>query len=211
MRTALGIPADAYVIGHTGRMVEQKNHRFLIQIFAEVARREPNTWLLLLGDGPLRGTIESQVREMGLSDRVIFAGVRSDVPQLMQCAMDQFLFPSLFEGLPLVGMEVQAAGLPMIVADTVTPEVAVIPSLITWLSLSSPVSVWADAVQSVREGGVTVPKDLALQALEMSPFNIERGVKELESVYSQSTYCTDARPVTRPCEPERELLHVSDA
>ena len=211
LRTALGIPADAFVIGHAGRMMEQKNHAFLIEIFAEVARREPNTRLLLVGEGPLRGRLENQVRGLGLSERVIFAGVRPDVPRLMLGAMDQFLFPSLFEGLPLVGMEVQAAGLPMVVADTVAPEMEVVPALVKWLSLSSPASVWADAVLSSRQGAMTMTKDLALQAMEMSPFNIEQGIKELEMIYSQATPRDATRPLTQSSAPQQELLPVGNA
>jgi glycosyltransferase involved in cell wall biosynthesis len=211
MRAALGIPEDAYVIGHAGRMVEQKNHKFLVQIFAEVARREPDTYLLLVGAGPLRGAIESHVRELGLSARVIFAGVQTDVPRLMLGAMDQFLFPSLYEGLPLVGMEVQAAGLPMIVADTVAPEVEVVPAMVKWMPLSSPAGLWADAVQSFRKSASSVTRDCALREMEKSAFNIERGVGELELVYSQSTVSADARRAVLSGQPEKELLHVSHA
>lgn len=185
IRTDLGIPADAYVIGHAGRMMEQKNHRFLIEIFAELARREPKVHLLLVGDGPLRGAIEQQVRDANLEDRVIFAGVRSDVPKLMRGAMDLFLFPSLFEGLPLVGMEAQAAGLPMVVSNVIAPEMDVVPELVHRLPLSRPASVWADKVQTVMESPRPLSPSEALERVEHGPFNIETGIKALTAIYRE--------------------------
>ena len=83
IRAELNIPADAFVIGHVGRFEPQKNHRFLIEIAGEIAEREPNMRLLLIGNGSLRPEMEERVAQLGLTDRVIFVGVRSDVPRLM--------------------------------------------------------------------------------------------------------------------------------
>jgi glycosyltransferase involved in cell wall biosynthesis len=185
VRTALGIPADAFVIGHAGRMMEQKNHRFLIEIFAEIARREAEAHLLLIGEGPLRGAIEQQVHRLGLIERVSFAGVRSDVPRLMRGAMDLFLFPSLFEGLPLVGMEAQAAGLPMVISDVIAPELDILPELVHRLPLAWPARVWADKIQSVMESPRPLTAAEALARVADGPFNIETGIKELTAIYQQ--------------------------
>jgi glycosyltransferase involved in cell wall biosynthesis len=146
VRSELGIPEQAVVIGHVGRFEAQKNHTFLIDIFAEVLKREPRAYLLLIGEGPLRVKIEQQVVQHGLQHRTIFAGSRADVPRLMLGAMDIFLLPSLCEGLPLVGIETQSAGLPAILSEAITTEICIVKSLITQLSLSQSVAIWAEEI-----------------------------------------------------------------
>ncbi|MFC0216469.1 glycosyltransferase family 1 protein [Paenibacillus chartarius] len=145
LRAELGIE-DRRVIGHIGRFNKQKNHSFLIDIFQAVRQKDPNTVLLLAGDGDLRPAMESKVRQLGLQDSVRFLGVRSDIPQLMQ-AMDVFLFPSLFEGLPVVLVEAQAAGLQCIVSDTITRETDV-TGRVKFLGLNDSPAVWAEHIVS---------------------------------------------------------------
>ncbi len=149
VRRELNIPEDAFVLGHVGRFHEQKNHTFLIDIAAEVARREPNMRLLLVGDGPLRPQIEAKVASLGLTDRVIFAGLRPDVPRLMKGAMDVFVFPSLYEGLGLVLIEAQLSGLPSIFSDVIPEETDLVPSLVTRLSLHDACNTWQVAIQNL--------------------------------------------------------------
>ncbi len=132
VRKELGLPPEAFVCGHVGRFAEQKNHDFLVDIFSLVAKDLPKASLLLIGDGPLRTKIEEKVRRLGLDDRVIFAGVRADVPRLMLGAMDCFVFPSFHEGLPLVLLEAQAANLPCIISNTISDEVDCILSRLSW-------------------------------------------------------------------------------
>jgi glycosyltransferase involved in cell wall biosynthesis len=131
---------EKFVIGHIGRFDPQKNHTFLIDVFQKVHKENPDTILLLIGTGKLRKKIEDKVRRLGLTDSVIFAGVRSDVNKLYQ-AMDIFLFPSNYEGLGVVVIEAQAAGLPCIVADTI-PKEAFISDNIRALSLQDDLEVW---------------------------------------------------------------------
>jgi glycosyltransferase involved in cell wall biosynthesis len=183
VRAELGIPPDAIVIGHVGRFVKVKNHAFLIDIAAEVVKREPNVRLLLVGEGPLRPGIEQKVAQMGLSDRVIFAGVRSDVPHLMLAAMDIFLLPSLYEGRPLVLIESQAAGLPCIFSDVITKEVEAIDPLVQRLSLSQPASVWAEAILATKTTKPGISQSEALRLIEQSSFNILASAKELAKIY----------------------------
>ena len=123
IRAELGIPPNSPVVGHVGRFYPQKNHSFLIEIAQEVLSKRPDTNFLLIGDGPLRPEMEARVRQMGLSKKIHFIGIRTDVPRLMLGAMDLFLFPSLYEGLGLCLLEAQAAGLHCLVSDTVPDEV----------------------------------------------------------------------------------------
>lgn len=132
------------VIGHVGRFNPQKNHDFIIEIFNEVYKKNKNAVLLLIGDGYLRKDIENKVAKLNLVDSVKFMGVRSDIANIMQ-AMDIFLFPSLFEGLPVVLIEAQAAGLKCIVSDTITKE-SDISGNIKFLNLKIPAEKWADII-----------------------------------------------------------------
>lgn len=183
VRQELEIPDNAFVIGHVGRFDEQKNHLFLIEIFSELTKLDPNAFLLLIGAGPLCAKVEQRVMDLGIVDRVLLAGIRSDVPHLMMGAMDAFVFPSLFEGLPLVGIEVQAACLPFILSDVISVEVDIVNSLIWRLSLSQSAFDWAKTLLAVRAKGSTINKSEALTLIDQSSFNINVGVSELENLY----------------------------
>ena len=137
---------ESIVIGHVGRFNKQKNHDFLIDIFKAVHDMFPNVTLLLIGEGNLKKKIKEKVHKLGLSANVKFLGVREDIPQLMQ-AMDLFLFPSLFEGLPVVLIEAQAAGLKCIVSNSITNEVE-ITDRIQFMSLRDSSKVWAETILS---------------------------------------------------------------
>ena len=183
VRNELGIPVGALVIGHVGRFQEEKNHSFLLEIAAELAKQRPEIHLLMVGDGPLRPDIEQKAAQLGLIDKVVFAGVRSDVPRLIMGAMDIFLFPSLHEGLPLVLMEAQAAGKPCFISDSVPREADIIPSLVNRLSLEQNATRWTEAIIArFGEGPVIIPKE-ARTIIEKSPFNISVGLSELTSLY----------------------------
>jgi glycosyltransferase involved in cell wall biosynthesis len=184
VRAELGIRADAFVVGHVGGFRAEKNHEFLIDIANEAARREPRFCLLLIGDGELRPAIERKVARLGLRDRVVFAGSRSDVPRLMMGSMDALVFPSVFEGLGLVGIEAQASGLVIVLSDVITPEVDVVPGLVRRMSLATPASAWADALLLAREPGALPDRREALQIVQRSTFNIEHGVVALQQAYA---------------------------
>jgi glycosyltransferase involved in cell wall biosynthesis len=187
VRAELGLPAASFVLGHVGRFVEAKNHPFLVEIAAEVIRREPRARLLLVGDGPLRPAVERQVAEAGLTDHVLFAGGgRRDVPRLLLGAVDVFVMPSLYEGLPLGGLEAQAAGLPCVLSEAITPEVVHIPRLVQWLSLAQPASHWAEAVLAARQAKADTSQAEALALMRQSPFDIRASVRELEQLYERS-------------------------
>lgn len=184
-RRELGLPADALVVGHVGSFRPAKNHRFLLRIAAALLRVCPDVHFLLVGDGPLRPQIEAQTRQLGLSERVHFAGIRQDVPYLMRACMDVFLFPSLWEGLALVIVEAQAAGLPIVSADAVTRDIELVPGLIEFLPLSCAPEQWAQKLLVF----LVQPKPDHTQALRCvveSPFSIECSVRNLADVYEST-------------------------
>ena len=155
-RRALGL-GDGPVVGHVGRFSEEKNHRFLLDVFGELLRLKPGARLVLIGDGSLRPGIEEHAADRGLADYVLFLGDRKDVPALYQ-AMDVLVLPSLFEGLPMVGVEAQCAGLPMVCSDCVPDEVAI--GDCEFLSLEKPARQWAHHVSQALERG----RDLSIRA-----------------------------------------------
>lgn len=136
---------NQFVIGHVGRFSLQKNHKFLIEIFAQIAKRRPDVKLLLIGqNGNLEEQTRQQVKALALEDKVVFLGNRSDVPDLMS-AVDVLLFPSFYEGMPNVVIEAQASGLPCVISDTITQE-ADITGLVEYLPLSQTDAFWAESV-----------------------------------------------------------------
>ncbi|MCD8028372.1 MAG: glycosyltransferase [Erysipelotrichaceae bacterium] len=112
---------DEFVVGLVARFSVQKNHKFLLDIFYELLKINLNSKLLLVGDGDLRPKIEEQIDYLNIKDKVILTGVRTDISDLLQ-AMDVFVMPSLYEGLPLSIVEAQASGLPCYISDKVPIE-----------------------------------------------------------------------------------------
>ncbi|TKJ32447.1 MAG: glycosyltransferase [Planctomycetes bacterium B3_Pla] len=188
VRQTLGIAEDAFVVGHVGAFSDAKNHRFLVQVFAEMAKQRSDACLLLIGHGPLRPEIEQQVRDLNLRSKVVFAGVRSDVPRLMKGAMDVLLMPSRKEGMPLVAVEAQAAGLPCFLSDVIAEETDVVPGAVERLSLDDSPSDWADRVlQKIVNG-----KQGTLNAIDIvskSQFNILNSVADLSRLYIDAAGC----------------------
>ncbi|WP_226670494.1 glycosyltransferase family 1 protein [Metabacillus litoralis] len=140
---------DKFVVGHVGRFNNPKNHDFIVDIFKAVHEKHSNSVLMLIGEGDLRQSIEKKVNDLGLTDHVIFAGVRSDIPELLQ-AIDIFLFPSLYEGLGIVVIEAQTAGLQCLVSKGVPKEVS-ITNLVEFISLKKRSCEWADVVLKYLE------------------------------------------------------------
>lgn len=135
---------DKYVIGHVGSFGLPKNHKYLIEIFKKISETKPNAVLLLIGDGNLRPEIENQIRELEILDKVIMTGIRTDVNEMLQ-AMDCFVFPSIYEGLPVTVIEAQAAGLPCFISDNITKEV-VITDLVKCLPINVEPDLWAEEI-----------------------------------------------------------------
>lgn len=154
IRQEFGMEEDGLLVGHVGRFDPQKNHTKLLEIYAALAEKRPDSKLLLVGQGKLESQLRQKAQELGITDRVIFAGVRSDIPQVLS-AMDVFVFPSLYEGMPNTVIEAQSAGLPCIIADTITRE-ADITGLVQYLSLETVAGDWA---QKALTAAVTRRRD----------------------------------------------------
>ena len=142
VRKELNISDNTFVIGHVGRFVEQKNHKFLIDIFNEFHKKCDKSKLLLIGQGPLEDDIKNKVKDLTLNDFVCFLGQRKDVNDMYQ-AFDLLLFPSLYEGLGIVVIESQVNGLPCICSDEV-PEVVNLTNLVKFISLNLKENIWAE-------------------------------------------------------------------
>ncbi len=143
VRTYLGVPKDAHIVGHVGRFEPQKNHEGLVAIARSACSLDSSVHFVLVGDGPRKAQVVEEVRRLGLSDRITFLSPRPDIPLLMKYVFDLFLLPSLHEGLPLVLLEAQAANLPCISSDTVSSESAVTPGAVDFLPLTYPPETWA--------------------------------------------------------------------
>lgn len=145
IRESLGLKGEL-VLGHVGRFDHQKNHPYLITVFDSLCKRRQDAALLLLGEGPHMEEIKEKCRRLGIGEKVRFLGNQKRPEDYYQ-AMDIFLLPSFYEGLPGVLVEAQAAGLQCFVSDAVTRE-AKITDLVTYLSIGQPAEVWADQIQA---------------------------------------------------------------
>ncbi len=133
-----------FVVGNVARFSYQKNHEYLIDVFAELTKKQDNALLMLVGRGEDEDKIRTKVNNLGLSERVMFMGIRNDVHDLLN-AMDVFVLPSRYEGLPVVMVEVQANGLPLIAADTITDEVKILDN-VKYLPLEIEKQQWVDEI-----------------------------------------------------------------
>lgn len=181
VRKALGA-ADQFVIGNVGRLCDQKNQQFLLDVFAEVVQRRPDSRLLLVGTGELEPELRRRAQELEIADRVIFYGVSDQVEQLLW-AMDVFAFPSQFEGLGIVAVEAQASGLPVVCSEHVPQEANMTPLFHT-LPLSAGAAAWAEAL--LHSGAAEQLRDTR-QQVRAAGFDIEDVARKIETYYLRST------------------------
>jgi len=180
LRGAFEVEADTVVLGHVGRFDAQKNHAFLIRIFDEYVKANANACFVLVGAGDLSGEIKAQAAGLGLSDKVLFLGVRPDVADLLNM-MDVFVMPSLYEGLPLTLIEAQANGLPVLLSDTVT-EAAVISQKAVRLSLGDGFDRWCKAINRLAGSGHRAEP---LLTSDSKKYDIGATVLQLEELYKR--------------------------
>lgn len=182
-RNQLGFKKDDIVIGHIGKFMNAKNHLFLIDIYNEILKIESHSKLLLIGDGYLRNQIESKINRLGLNDKVKLVGMRKDIPELLQ-AMDIFVFPSLWEGLPLSVLEAQASGLTCILSDTVTTEVA-LSDEIYYYSLKENATKWANLITKHfhKMCNREIVSNRAIEQITQKGYNIKQSAEKLTKLY----------------------------
>ncbi len=176
VRKELGIPSSAFLVGHIGRFNEQKNHTFLIDVFAALKKKRPDAYLLLVGTGDLEGEMRKKIHSLSLDGSVVIVSNREDIPEILN-AIDSFVFPSLYEGLGIVLVEAQASGIKCVVSDRVNSEVYLSP-LVVPLSLDAPPEVWADVVLDDTSRG-SYPDRLG-------EYDIKAEVRKLEKLYTAS-------------------------
>ena len=177
-RKELNIEDSTLVIGHVGRFVEQKNHRFLIDIFNEVHKQKENSILLLVGQGPLMEEMKEKVKILGIEDSVKFLGQRNDINELYQ-AFDVFCLPSLYEGLPVVGVEAQATGLLCIFSDDMTKETKVLDTT-EFLSLNQSAEMWGKHILKSFE---VYTRKTNQTEIKNNGFDIRNEAKKLSDYY----------------------------
>lgn len=184
IRESLGIPPESMIIGHVGRFIHAKNHDFILDIAKEILARVPQSYFLLIGDGILRGRVEKKAIDMGLTDKVIFLGFREDIPVLLG-AMDIFLFPSRYEGLPMALVEAQAAGLPCVYSEAIPQEAEIVPPLLHRLSLNLSAKHWAEKLIDIIRSPININKKECLEMVAKR-FDIKENVKKLEKIYNDA-------------------------
>lgn len=170
-----------FVVGCVGRLSYQKNHEFLIDIFRSIHEKNGDARLCLVGRGELENDIREQVRKLGLYDAVQFLGVRSDVPRLLQ-AMDVFVLPSRYEGLPIAFIEAQTAGLACFGSDSGIPREAAITDLMHFISLREPPEYWASQIINTGRGST---RRSTKDEISSKGYEIQIEAKKLEQYYEE--------------------------
>ena len=158
IRKEYHIPEDAFVIGHVGRFVYPKNHRFMVNVFSQLRQRQQNAYMIFVGEGELQKEIQNQVNDMGLKERVIFTGVRQDANYIYS-AMDVFFLPSFYEGVAVVAWEAQANGLPVVSSNNVSEETVCSDNVIR-LSLDEKYELWIEKLLEAKRGGHAYVPDI---------------------------------------------------
>ena len=178
VRSELGLE-NSIIVGHVGRFSHQKNHKKLLKIFNEICKKEEKAVLLLVGRGELEKEVRAMVNSMGLESKVIFLGVRNDVAKLYQ-AMDVFVLPSYYEGLPVVAIEAQASGTPCVLSDAMTKETKVLSNTV-FMSLEETDEKWADKILAK----VNQPKGYTIEEMRKAGFDIKTEALKLMKYYEE--------------------------
>ncbi len=170
---------NCFVIGHVGRFNVQKNHTRLLDIFAEIAKNVPDARLALIGVGELEQSAREKARVLGIQDQTLFLGQMADVSEWYQ-AMDCFVLPSLFEGLPVVGVEAQAAGLPCVFSDRVTDEVLLTKDA-RRISLQADDAEWAREIMAARR--LETDRLQGMDIVRQAGYDIHTEAQKLQEIY----------------------------
>ncbi len=185
LRGALGIAATDTILGHVGRFDRQKNHDFLLDVALAMQPLRPGARWLLVGDGAGRSRLARRAAALGLARTVVFAGLRDDVPRLMQLAMDAFVFPSLHEGQPLALLEAQAAGLRSVASARISRQSAVVRGAVEFLPLEAGPRVWAERALASADAG-RLPLAHAREQLLAAGLSLSSSLERLLELYCRA-------------------------
>ncbi len=183
VRQKYGLPDEALIIGHVGRLTPAKNQRFLIDVAAELESQCDNSWFVMVGDGPLRTELRNYAQYRRVK-RLVMTGSVPETPSWYGL-MDLFVFPSLWEGMPQAVVEAQAAGLRCLCADTITPEVSIVPGAVHYMSLDNGPVAWAAACLELLQHP-RLNRHQAVATISASAFAIKHSVTKLSRLYSTS-------------------------
>ena len=178
VRSELGLDGR-FVVGHAGRFTDQKNHLYLIDIFAQIYRKDPAAVLLLFGTGETMERCREKAARLGLGDAVMFQGATARMAEMYQ-AMDVFVMPSIHEGLPVVGVEAQASGLRCVLSDEITREADVAGTSV-FLSLNDPPEKWADTILQVKD----IPRVSGVEKLREERYDISQTAETFQEYYTK--------------------------
>lgn len=172
---------DELILGNIGTLKEAKNQQFILDIVYKLKEKNKNVKLLLVGSGPLEKNLRYKCKKLGIENEVIFTGTRDDIDVILN-SMDVFVFPSIFEGLGLVLLEAQAAGLPCIVSEAIQPEADLQLGLFSKLNLSDGAEFWANKIIEVCDKKET-NKQKILDAFDNQGYSTEKCISKLLSIY----------------------------
>lgn len=177
LRSELNIE-NKTVVGHVGRFYPPKNHEFIVELFNEYHKRNNDSVLLLIGDGELRPIIEKKIKDLNLTDSVKILGIIPNVNDYLQC-FDIFVMPSLYEGLPVAGIEAQATGLPVLASSTISSEMDITGNC-KFLSLEMSAEKWASEINDILSGFRRKPEQDKIVA---SGYDIQQTAELLQNFY----------------------------
>lgn len=178
------LSSEKTIIGHVGRFEKMKNHKFLINLFSRYYLQNPSSVLVLIGDGSLKKEIQQLVTNLKLKDHVLFLGIRNDVNIWMKI-FDVVLLPSLFEGLPGVVSESQAAGTPCVLSDNITRKSDLNLGLLNYIKLSSGFDTWIDAINESLKLK-KIPFDTIEKKFDENNLSLNKGIESLYKIYKVS-------------------------
>lgn len=185
LRQQLGINENHFLIGHVGMFAEVKNHRFLIDVFARLTKKDDRYRLILIGDGELRQEMEQKVADLALQEKILFVGAVNNVPQYLS-ACDMMVMPSLYEGLPLALIEEQANGLRCIVSDRITTDVDKTGNVV-FLPLEDGFERWIQAFEENTQNCDRKKRSQdAIMSIKEAGFNIYTEAAKLTKYYEQA-------------------------
>lgn len=173
-RKELGLSSEDFIIGNIGRLEKQKNQERLLEIIKELNDMNEHTKLLLIGEGSLRATLEEKISNLSIKDSVIMTGERNDIPELLSI-MDVFVMTSLYEGLPMVGLEAQAAGKKLVLSKDISKDTKVTPN-VHFVELSASNDKWIDVITQKPFDNQMTP--------ELKTYDASYTVRQMEKIYS---------------------------